>query len=1013
MNGQHPPPFPAGFGFPPQPASHPPQLPATPTAFPPLPARPNFPAAERVQEIMESDKEDGEVSEGEIASRTSIGILNGRAHPEPPRSVPQAKPQPPRIEEAYNPDKPAAGQMATKAHVRQPARQPPHQATAKPPPDTIQQNRDHAKQFIKLLHSNNIGYRTLAKEDLDPEQLRGLYQSLNLPSEPAPILPPKPAPMEKHQVSTQTAMSPTIQALSRNASQHQKPAPTIKTNLAAASSTSAAPSPVVDRREYVARLQATRLAKQAAAAKASPPRETHPVVVAPPAPLATAPQVAATANVKPPVTDEQRARNTEMIKQRLEAMKAQQRSELFKTQKNMASATNGTDSVPSLAQKNGLVRSAGGQNTPSSTTAATSQPSTSLFPGIPGLFMNPPPAFDNNTPLTVPSIPQKRPAPSDSTEMSTPRGSVTPYTRPLGDSPHTYHEEPMIIEVSDDESNGSDMDIDDDQAPSKPDVLSPSRSRRPLPGSIPDFPSQPPSALPVSSAVSTPGPQTPTTHAREQELKKKEDQLAAMRMTLKKKLAEKREKDKAAAAAVTAGSSAPQSLPVTVFPIRKDVSNSPIPAPSGSGSSRVENGTASSDVLNDASELIRDVKRRRREEIESRLPSFDAELALNTNKMAQLMKEMDLLKAQNEKITEDRERLTSELENLGVDTEGMSHAEMQAKKDEIEQEMLPDSATTARNVNIISSDTTTTLKDIALAPTIETHQDAVEPQDVSTLMNARRQDELAAPHVGLPGLGRDIHQPDNRPSQASTRDKVPTDLSHSHLQEASLGVKSLASHVPTVLASEAQDFTTPLDEEDDFYSPAPAVEPPLDESLEVESISRTELETQVTEPRSPSEEGEVEMSVSSEDEDEEYDPEEPAIITETHLQDAQAPEIEGPKSILSNDVTTEDEEVYEPPDVDEDMSNMQAVDEVDDIEATDLELEADDGAMDIASSSSEDSDSDSDSDGELTSNAGNDETRSASLVFQPDTDVANDIVRELQPEPAREPVRLPFAAKPS
>jgi hypothetical protein len=225
-------------------------------------------------------------------------------------------------------------------------------------------------------------------------------------------------------------------------------------------------------------------------------------------------------------------------------------------------------------------------------------------------------------------------------------------------------------------------------------------------------------------------------------------------------------------------------------------------------------------------------------------------------------------------------------------------------------------------------------------------------------------------------------------------------------------VKSLDPHVDAVVASEAQDFTTPLDEEDDFYSPAPAVEP-LEETLELEQTTRIDPEIQVAEPRSPSEEGEVEMSVSSEDEEEEYEPEEPTIITETPLRDAQVPETETAKSVLSNDVTTEDEEVYEPPDVDQDMSEVQAVDDVDNVEATDLELEADDGAMDIASSSSEDSDSDSDSEGEITSNAGNDETRSASLVFQPDTDNANDLARELQLEPAREPVRQSLAAKPS
>jgi hypothetical protein len=96
MNGQPPPPFP-GYGFPPQSIPPPtPQHPATPTAFLPQPARTTLPARERVQEVMDSDREDGEVSEGDAKSHPSAVKINGRAHPEPPRSVPYAKPQSPR-----------------------------------------------------------------------------------------------------------------------------------------------------------------------------------------------------------------------------------------------------------------------------------------------------------------------------------------------------------------------------------------------------------------------------------------------------------------------------------------------------------------------------------------------------------------------------------------------------------------------------------------------------------------------------------------------------------------------------------------------------------------------------------------------------------------------------------------------------------------------------------------------------------------------------------------------------
>jgi hypothetical protein len=184
-------------------------------------------------------------------------------------------------------------------------------------------------------------------------------------------------------------------------------------------------------------------------------------------------------------------------------------------------------------------------------------------------------------------------------------------------------------------------------------------------------------------------------------------------------------------------------------------------------------------------------------------------------------------------------------------------------------------------------------------------------------------------------------------------------------------------------------------------------------SIELEHAVQAHPEIQAADARSPSEEGEVEMSVSSEDEDEEYEPEEPTIITETHIQDPQVPEIDTAKSVLSNDISTEDEEAYEPPDVDEQMSDLQADDEVVDADATALGVEAEDGAMDIASSSSEDSDSDSDSDGEITSVTGNNGDSYASHALQQNTNVADDIAPELQPESAQEPVRPPLAAKPS
>ncbi|KAF1919466.1 hypothetical protein BDU57DRAFT_512582 [Ampelomyces quisqualis] len=991
MAGQPPPPLP-GLAIPPQPPLPPTaRLPAPPMAFPPPPPHQTMAASERIHEVMDSDKEDGEVSESESATQAPPGKPNARTFPELPRSVPHATQAAPRVDAEYNPNRPADGQTK----IKEAARTRPQQPKALSPEDEVQQKRAQAKQFIKLLQSNNIGYRVLAKENLDLDQLRGLYQSMNLPSEPAPILPPKETSSTPTASTPALTASPAVQPVSGGEGQKSKPAPTLKTNVQAVAPPTSAPSPV-DRKDYIARLQAAKLAKLTGPAKPSLPSKTPPVVAAS-AQAAKTPQAATTPTAKPPITDEQRARNTELIKQRLEAMRAK---------KQMTPAANVAASAPSSIQQPATALQTpveAAPPAPSGISMTNGQSYTSPFPGIPGLFMNPPPSFENSAAKTTPSIPQKRPAPPESTELSTPRGSATPYTRPLGESPHAHQEVPMIIEVSEDESNGSEMDIDDDHLPPKTRVASPpTGTQRQISGAIPDFTSRQTSVLPGSSAVSTPGPQTPTTQARENELKRKEDQLAAMRLTLKKKLAEKREKDKAAAAAVAAVSSpAPQNTAV---------SNSPL---------RTELASASADALGEASELIRDVKRRRREEIQSRLPSFDAELAVNTDRIAQLMKEMENLKAQSQKITQDKEQLTRELENLGVDTEGMSHAEMRAKKDEIEHEMSPEPDMSSTNVNGGSGPMELSI-DASSAPTAEVQHEHLESKHA----DMPNRTKMIPQHAILPGLGNSYqHLSNNAPAltQATTADEVtlpaqsaaaPSGESHTSNLAVADNVNTGDTTVTTI--TEAQDFATPLDE-DDFYSPAPAVESTLQEKnavIDDTAQVRPDAQGQAGKSPSPSEEGEIEMSVSSEDEEEEYEPEEPAMVTDTpiqHAQDtpiqhAQAPEVATAQTAGSDGLSTEDEEAYEPPDVDERMPDPQANDQVAEIDGPgpELEAEVDDGAMDIASSSEEDPDSPSDSDsesedGEIASQSGNDETTPASHAMSQAADVAIDSAPELQP----------------
>ena len=985
------PPLP-GLNFPPPSLPQTPQAPATPIAFPPqfppqLPqqipshstAAPIAPV-ERVQEVADSDKEDGEVSEVEAVARTPAGTIARQRYLEPPRSAPQPIAAPSRVEEAYNPDKPAAGQSTPQRPTPQVA---PPAKTVMDEQELLQQQREEAKQFIRLLNANNVGYHALAKENVDVELLRGLYRSMNLPSEPEPI----PLPKTNGTAAAKPSTESDPLATTATPSTSQKAVPAVSTNVAAASVTGAAASPV-DRKDYLARLQAAKLARQSGPAKASPPQKSPPAAVASPVACISTPQASMTPTKKPPVTDEQKARQTELIKQRLEALKAQS--------KQNAAASINTAQKPAPSQQPHIPATGG----------ATQQTHASGFSSLPGLFMNGSSSVGNgaSTPSRQPQgVPQKRPLASD-TETSTPRGSVTPYNRPLAQSPSAHQEDSMIIEVSDDESNGSDMDIDDDQAQAPLTI-------RQAPVSIPGFPPRQAPVPVASSTVSTPGPQTPASLARTGELSTKEQELAALKLTLKKKLAEQKRIREAADAATAAASAAAASAATSDSTASKHEE-----APSSPATTSPQPRTGAPATMSS-----RDRKRRRRTEIEEQLPTLDDEIASNEAEMARLAKDLERLRANNERIMQDKQRLTKELEDLGIDTEGMSHADMRATKDEIERAMSPEVDAEPQPENTLlqgvppqvdsSVSRSAPTQEVALAETTT----ALPP--VSTPVNS--QDN--PPQYGfLPGLGQaapPVTAPvASHPSTQPVSDQVAS--SSQYLQSGSDLADAVESSTHDARLNDRAS-ATPMDDDEDFYSPPP-VEIGANAEPVVAEAPEHQFEQSVADVPSPSEEGEVAMSESSEDEDdeEEYEPEElvveeaptaepvvedstaeaPTTAVEPHSQQTQLPEppVEASQSIGPSQVSTEDEEAYEPPDVDEEMTEVAPVLDNAQIEAS-SPGDADDGAMDIATSSSEDSD-DSESDSADETSSDLDDSAAQADVAQQDTNIADDLAPELQPE---------------
>ena len=102
-------------------------------------------------------------------------------------------------------------------------------------------------------------------------------------------------------------------------------------------------------------------------------------------------------------------------------------------------------------------------------------------------------------------------------------------------------------------------------------------------------------------------------------------------------------------------------------------------------------------------------------------------------------------------------------------------------------------------------------------------------------------------------------------------------------------------------------------------------------------------------------------------------------------------------SLATSPAGTQEEEAYEPPDVDEDIPEVQGGDDAPThLDAPTRQAEAEDGAMDIATSSSDESSDDSESDDESTPEP-DVETISAKNPSHQDAEMADDLAPELQP----------------
>jgi hypothetical protein len=263
-------------------------------------------------------------------------------------------------------------------------------------------------------------------------------------------------------------------------------------------------------------------------------------------------------------------------------------------------------------------------------------------------------------------------------------------------------------------------------------------------------------------------------------------------------------------------------------------------------------------------------RRQRRAELESALRNLDRGLEKENGRLAQLEMEILDIRAKREQYQRDRENLLKELETYGIETEGMDDEELLTQKAEISQ-----------NRNSPITDKATSLLSNFEMPS------ATQPSQASAngVQFAQPQGVERGPEIG--SVQKDAIAIPIEPragAQTSLLHEVSGDVIMEDAPEKSTAVSSADgaqddrdernSPIRSPAIENPVDSATSIDDED-FYSPEPgAVKVPsgTDQSNKID-----QEDGQVG---SPSEEGEVAMSESStDDEEEEYMPEEPLLTS--------------------------------------------------------------------------------------------------------------------------------------
>lgn len=502
-----------------------------------------------------------------------------------------------------------------------------------------------------------------------------------------------------------------------------------------------------------------------------------------------------------------------------------------------------------------------------------------IAPSIPGLFLSA--SRNTPSPLSASEItsavsqvvnPRKRPVASD---FDVPPSAVQAYKRPFG---HNRNDQPLVIDVSDDESDDGEQDDVDVVYPHSninaflgafhngagSQKMSAMRDLPPLS----DFPTRKHFTTPASG-VSTP----PATQSQAKSFTGKPEDLLRKEMEIeemKRKIAEAERRKKAKQA--NSGSQTPG---------REEIKSSPMkPAAATSLPSTVDTSIqielliddATRQINNDQEKLIithaveqarvddlkraqLDQRRLRRAKIASDLPAVDAEVEKSRKRLADLRAEVAQLEAAVQQGLDQKKILAEEMERLGQEAD----EQLQAQKNKLDYLRREEESNSVHHDDAgmeEESDNYEAATHLRKSPTAPTNSSKVSDNEEEEENGSDRQTHLVADMV--PDRALDETFQDSSVRSDATRDSDIEDFYAPDPHE----LPSISSDSPTspkqsddrLAATDTDKAADSAVGESDHYEPPEATPSPMDTSSsgsaasspvppdDVSSTDRTDLQ---------------------------------------------------------------------------------------------------------------------------------------------------------------------------